>query len=58
MPGAGVEGLEAEVVEDEEIGAAEGSDQARMAAVATSEREVGRDRDGVGSNWATAVAYI
>ena len=40
MTGAGVEGLEAEVVEDEEIGAAEGFDEARMAAVAAGEREV------------------
>ncbi len=31
LAGAGVEGFEAEVVEDEEIGAAEGFDQARMA---------------------------
>ena len=38
--GAGVEGLEAEVVEDEEIGAAERLDEARMAAVATGERQV------------------
>ena len=40
MTSAGVEGFEAEVVEDEEIGAAEGSDQARMAPVAPGEREV------------------
>ena len=40
VTGAGVEGLEAEVVEDEEIGAAEASDQARMAPVASGEREV------------------
>ena len=40
VTGAGVEGLEAEVVEDEQIGAAEGFDQARMAAVASGEREV------------------
>jgi len=40
VTGAGVEGLEAEVVEDEEIGAAEGSDQARMAPVASGERQV------------------
>ena len=39
MTCAGVEGFEAEVVEDEEIGAAEGSDQARMAPVASGERE-------------------
>ena len=31
VPGAGVERLEAEVVEDEQIGAAEGFDQAGMA---------------------------
>ena len=40
MTGAGVEGLEAEVVEDEEIGAAEGFDEARMAAVSSGERQV------------------
>jgi hypothetical protein len=40
VTGAGVEGLEAEVVEDEEIGAAERLDEARMAAVATGERQV------------------
>ena len=40
MTGAGVEGLEAEVVEDEEIGPAEGFDEARMAPVASGEREV------------------
>src|SRR6202035_4423742 len=36
--GAGIEGFEAEVVENEEIGAAEGFDQARMASVASGER--------------------
>ena len=40
VTGAGVEGLETEVVEDEEIGSAEGSDQARMAPVASGERQV------------------
>ena len=40
MTGAGVEGFEAEVVENEEIGAAEGFDQARMAPVASCERHV------------------
>ena len=40
MTGAGVEGLEAEVVEDEEIGAAEGFDEARMSPVASGEHEV------------------
>ena len=40
MTGAGVEGFEAEVVEDEEIGAAEASDQAGMAPVASGERQV------------------
>jgi hypothetical protein len=35
-----VEGLEAEVVEDEEIGAAEGFDEARMSPVASGEHEV------------------
>ena len=40
VTGAGVEGLEAEVVENEEIGAAEGFDQARMAPVASGERHV------------------
>jgi hypothetical protein len=34
VTGAGVEGLEAEVVENEQIGAAEGFDEARMAPVA------------------------
>jgi len=37
---AGVEGFKAEVVEDEEIGAAEGFDEARMAPVAPGERHV------------------
>ena len=40
MTGAGVEGLEAEVVENEQIGAAEGFDEARMAPVASGERQV------------------
>ncbi len=40
VTGAGVEGLEAEVVEDEEIGEAEGFDEARMSPVAPGEREV------------------
>src|SRR5271166_2583837 len=40
VTGAGVERLEAEVVENEEIGAAEGFDQARMAPVASGERHV------------------
>ena len=40
MTGAGVEGLEAEVVEDKEIGPAEGLDETRMAAVASSERQI------------------
>jgi hypothetical protein len=40
MTGAGVEGLEAEVVEDKEIGPAEGLDEARMAAVASGERQI------------------
>ena len=40
VTGAGVEGLETEVVEDKEIGAAEGSDQAGMAPVASGERHV------------------
>ena len=35
---AGVEGFEAEVVEDEEIGAAEGSDQARMRSAISARR--------------------
>ena len=35
VTGAGGEGLEAEVVKDEEIGAAEGFDQTRMAPVAS-----------------------
>ena len=37
---ASVEGFEAEVVEDEEIGAAEGFDQARMSPVAPGERQI------------------
>ncbi len=37
MAGAGVERLEAEVVEDQEIGAAEGFQKARMAPVAAGE---------------------
>jgi hypothetical protein len=40
MTGAGIEGFEAEVVENEELGAAEGFDQARMAPVASGERHV------------------
>ena len=40
VTGAGVEGLEAEVVENEEIGAAEGFDRARMPSVASGERQV------------------
>jgi hypothetical protein len=40
VTGAGVEGLKAEVVENEKIGAAEGFDQARMAPVASRERHV------------------
>ena len=37
---AGVEGLEAEVVEDQEIGAAEGFQEARMTPVAARERQL------------------
>jgi len=40
VTGAGVEGLEAEVVEDEKVGATEGFDEARMSAVASGEHEV------------------
>jgi hypothetical protein len=40
VTGAGVERLEAEVVENEEIGAAEGFDEARMTPVAACERQV------------------
>ncbi len=40
MTGAGVEGLEAEVVEDQEIGAAEGFDETRVTPVAARERKV------------------
>jgi hypothetical protein len=40
VTGAGVEGLEAEVVEDEKVGAAEGFDEARMSSVASRERHV------------------
>ena len=40
VTGAGVEGFEAEVVENEQIGAAEGFDEARMAAVASGEGQV------------------
>ncbi len=40
MTGAGVERLETEVVENEEIGAAEGFDEARMTPVASGERQI------------------
>ena len=40
VTGAGVEGFEAEVVENEQISAADGFDEARMAAVARVERQV------------------
>ncbi|TXT42272.1 MAG: hypothetical protein FD139_3749 [Methylocystaceae bacterium] len=40
VAGAGVERLEAEVVEDQEIGAAEGFDKTRVAPVAARERKV------------------
>ena len=40
MTVAGVERFEAEVVENEQIGSAEGLDEARMAAVASGERQV------------------
>ncbi len=40
MTGAGVEGLEAEIVKDEEVGAAEGFDETGMASVAAGEREI------------------
>ena len=40
VTGAGVEGFEAEVVENEQIGAGDGFDEARMAAVASGERQV------------------
>ena len=40
MTGAGVEGFEAEVVENEQIGAAKGFDEARMAAIASGERQI------------------
>ena len=40
VTGAGVEGFEAEVVENEQIGAAEGFDEARMTAIASGERQV------------------
>ena len=40
VTGAGVEGLEAEVVEDEEIGSTQGLDEAGMTAVAPGERQV------------------
>ena len=40
MPRAGVEGFEAEVVENEKIGSAEGLDEARMTPVAPSKRQV------------------
>ena len=40
VTGAGIEGLEAEVVENEQVGAAEGFDEARMAAVASGESQV------------------
>ena len=40
MTGAGVEGFEAEVVENEQIGAAERFDKARMSPIAPGERQV------------------
>src|SRR5271168_301277 len=40
VTGAGVEGFEAEVVEDEQIGAAKGFDETRMAPIAPGERQV------------------
>jgi hypothetical protein len=40
VTGAGVEWLKAEVVENEQIGAAEGFDQARMAPIASGKRQV------------------
>ncbi len=40
VTGAGVEGFEAEVVKNEEVGAAEGFDQARMTPVASGERQI------------------
>src|SRR5271156_6419764 len=40
VAGAGVAGVEAEVVEDEQIGAAEGLDEARMAPIASGERQI------------------
>ena len=40
MTGAGVEGFKAEVVENEQIGAAEGFDKARMTSIASGERQV------------------
>jgi hypothetical protein len=40
MTSASIERFEAEVVEDEQIGAAEGFDEARMATVASGERQV------------------
>ena len=39
MTGAGVEGLEAEIVENEKVGSTEGLDEARMAPVAPSKRQ-------------------
>jgi hypothetical protein len=38
VTGSDVEGFEAEVVENEQIGAADGFDEARMATVASGER--------------------
>jgi len=40
VTGAGVEGFEAEVVENEQIGSAEGFDEAWMAPVTSGERQV------------------
>ena len=40
VTGAGVEGLEAEVVEDEKVGSAERFDKARMSPIAPGERQV------------------
>src|SRR6201995_5167479 len=39
VPGAGVERFEAEVIEDEQIGAAEGFDETRMTPIAAGERQ-------------------
>ncbi len=40
MPGAGVEGLQTPIVENEKVGAAERTQEARMAAIAARQGEI------------------